>query len=141
MTRVADIMSTTLQVVRAQDTLQHAARYMKQLNVGSLPVCEGTQLLGIVTDRDITVRGTAQGLNPAEARVSDVMTRGVETCAADDDAETALQVMGRAQVRRLPVVDAKRNLVGLVSLGDLSTHQARGTDEALREISTPSAAQ
>lgn len=135
---VSEIMTTDVRMIGPQETLQLAAQLMDQLDVGALPVCEGRRLLGMVTDRDITVRGTAAGLPPAEARVSDVMTAGTEWCTEDQDTEEVMRVMGEAQVRRLPVINAEREVVGIVSLGDLATKQPGHVDRAVREISTPS---
>jgi len=135
---VSEIMTTDVQMVGPQESLQHAAQLMDQLNVGALPVCDGRRLLGMVTDRDITVRGTAAGLAPEQACVSDVMTVGTEWCTEDQDTEEVMRVMGEAQVRRLPVINADREVVGIVSLGDLATKQPGHIDGAVREISTPS---
>jgi CBS domain-containing protein len=135
---VSEIMTTDVQMIGPQETLQHAAQLMDQLDVGALPVCDGLRLLGMVTDRDITVRGTAAGLAPAEALVCDVMTGGTEWCTEDQDTEEVMRVMGEAQVRRLPVINAEREVVGIVSLGDLATRQPGHVDRAVREISTPS---
>ena len=134
---VSEIMSTDVQVIGPQETLQLAAQLMDQLDVGSLPVCDGRRLLGMVTDRDITVRGTAAGLAPDEACVSDVMTTGTEWCTEDQDTEEVMRQMGQAQVRRLPVVNVERELVGIVSLGDLATRQPGHIDQAVRQISEP----
>lgn len=135
---VSEIMTTDVQMVGPQESLQHAAQLMDQLNVGALPVCDGRRLLGMVTDRDITVRGTAAGLAPGEGCVSDVMTVGTEWCTEDQDTEEVMRVMGEAQVRRLPVINAEREVVGIVSLGDLATKQPGHIDDTVREISTPS---
>ena len=140
MTTIADIMTTDVQVVRPEDTLQRAAQLMEQLNVGSLPVCDGKHLLGMVTDRDITIRGTAMNLAPDHARVSAVMTSALEFCTDDQDAQEVLLLMGKAQVRRLPVINVDRQLVGIVSIGDLATRQPGPVDEAMSAISTPSEA-
>lgn len=138
MTTVSEIMTTDVQLVGPETTLQHAAQLMDQLNVGSLPVCAGTRLLGMVTDRDITVRGTAAGLEPAKACVSDVMSEGVYWCTEDQDTEEVMRTMGLEQVRRLPVINVDRKLVGIVSIGDIATKAPGPVDEAVREISTPS---
>lgn len=138
MPNVSEIMTTDVQVIGPQESLQRAAQMMDQLNVGSLPVCDGRHLLGMVTDRDITVRGTAAGLAPQSACVSDVMTEGTEWCTEDQDTEEVMRVMGDSQVRRLPVINVDRELVGIVSLGDMATRQAGHVDKAVREISTPS---
>jgi len=135
---VAEIMTRDVQVIGPQETLQLAAQLMDQLDVGALPVCDGRRLLGMVTDRDITVRGTAAGLAPGAACVSDVMTTGTEWCTEDQDTEEVMRQMGQAQVRRLPVIDVDRRLVGIVSLGDLATRQSGHVDRAVREISEPS---
>lgn len=137
MPNVAEIMTTDVQVIGPQETLQLAAQLMDRLDVGSLPVCDGRRLLGMVTDRDITVRGTAAGLAPDEACVSDVMSTGTEWCTEDQDTEEVLRQMGYAQVRRLPVINVDRELVGIVSIGDLATKQPGPVDQAVREISEP----
>jgi CBS domain-containing protein len=138
MSKIADIMSTDVRTVQPQDSLRRAAQCMQELDVGALPVCDGERLLGMVTDRDIAVRAIADGLNPDEACVSDIMTPDVAFCTADQDAEEAKRLMGARQVRRLPVIDDSRRLVGIVSLGDLATRQTGHIDRAVREISEPS---
>jgi CBS domain-containing protein len=135
---VSDIMTTEVQVVGPKETLQRAAQLMDELNVGSLPVCSGGRLLGMVTDRDITVRGTAAGFAPTEVCVSEVMTAEMEWCTDDQDVQDVLRQMAMAQVRRLPVVNDDRQLVGIVSLGDIATKGPVNVDEAVRDISTPS---
>ena len=140
MSKIADIMSTDVRTVQPQDSLRRAAQCMQELDVGALPVCDGERLLGMITDRDIAVRAIADGLNPDEACVSDIMTPDVAFCTADQDAEEAKRLMGARQVRRLPVIDDSRRLVGIVSLGDLATRQTGHIDRAVREISEPSRA-
>jgi len=105
------------------------------MNIGSLPVCDGDAMVGVVTDRDITVRGVASGMVPQEARVSTVMTADVRWCSESDSVQQAMDLMGEAQVRRLAVLDDNRKIVGVVSLGDLATRQSAHTDATLREIS------
>jgi CBS domain-containing protein len=138
MTKIADIMSTDVQTLQPQESLRRAAQCMRTLDVGALPVCDGERLLGMLTDRDITVRAIADGLNPDQACVSDIMSPDVECCSADQDVEEAKQLMGDRQIRRLPVIDANRRLVGIVSLGDLALRQSGHIDRAVREISRPS---
>lgn len=138
MSTIAEIMTTEVQVVGPDDTLQRAAQLMDQLNVGSLPVCDGKHLLGMVTDRDITIRGTAMNLAPDRAQVSAVMTREVEFCTDDQDPQEVLLLMGKAQVRRLPVINVERQLVGIIAIGDLATKQPGPVDAAVSAISTPS---
>jgi len=135
MTKVGEIMTRSVAVVQQDDSLQHAAQKMKTLNVGSLPVCDGDAMVGVVTDRDITVRGVAAGMVPQESRVSDVMTGEVHWCSESDSVQQAMEQMGEAQVRRLAVLDENRKIVGVVSLGDLATRQSAHTDATLREIS------
>jgi CBS domain-containing protein len=135
MSKVGEIMTRSVAVVQQDDTLQQAAQKMKSLNIGSLPVCDGDAMVGVVTDRDITVRGVAAGMVPQEALVSEVMTADVRWCSANDSVQQAMDLMGEAQVRRLAVLDENRKIVGVVSLGDLATRQNAHTDATLREIS------
>ncbi len=137
MNRIADIMTRSVAVVGRDETLQAAARRMKEMDVGALPVTDGKALVGMVTDRDITVRGVAEGMVVQESLVSDVMTEEVRWCSESDSVETVMAQMGEQQVRRLAVLDAAHEIVGIVALGDLATRQSAHTDEALREISTP----
>ena len=137
MTTIADIMTRSIATVQRDETLQAAARRMQEMDVGSLPVLDGKAVAGIVTDRDIAVRGVAAGMIPQESLVADVMTAELRFCRADDTVEQAMAEMGDLQVRRLPVLDAKNEIVGIVSLGDLATRHSAHTDETLREISTP----
>ena len=138
MPNVSEIMTTDVQVIGPEQSLHRAAQLMDQLNVGSLPVSDGKRLLGMVTDRDITIRGTAAGLAPDTACVSDVMTVGAHTCTPDQDIEAVMRMMGEDQVRRLPVLNAAGDLVGIVSLGDVATRQTARVDRTVREISAPS---
>jgi len=135
MPTVSEIMSTSVQVIEPDETLQRAAQIMQDLDVGALPVCNGKRLLGMVTDRDITIRGVAAGMTPANACVSDVMTEHAEWCTEDQDTEEVMRLMGQAQVRRLPVINADKELVGIVSIGDLALRQSGHIDRTVREIS------
>jgi CBS domain-containing protein len=135
MATINDIMTREVSTIQLSDPVQTAAQRMRDLDVGVLPVCDGDTLVGMVTDRDIAVRGVAAGLNPADALVADVMTDEVQSCKATDSADAAMKQMGDAQVRRLAVLDAKRKIVGIVTLGDLATRQSAPTNAALREIS------
>ncbi len=137
MTRIGDIMTRDVELIQRDDTIQHAAQRMRAIDVGALPVADGKALAGMVTDRDITVRGVAEGMVPQEALVSDVMTADVRCCAEDDSVESVIEQMGTDQVRRLAVLNAAREIVGIVALGDLATRQSQHTDEVLREISSP----
>jgi CBS domain-containing protein len=137
--RIAEVMTGDVAVVRPQDSVRYAAQRMDELNIGSLPVCDGKRLVGVITDRDITVRVTAAGLDPEDTEVVNAMSQDVRWCWADDDVEEVSELMGEAQIRRVPVINADEQLVGMVSLGDLSTKHAPGAAETLEEVSTPSA--
>ncbi len=138
MSRVTEFMTRNAITVAPQDSVQHAAQLMDEFNVGSLPVCEGGRLLGMLTDRDITVRATAAGLSSALTPVDLVMSDRVRTCGPEDSVARALELMASIQIRRLPVVDAGGALLGMVSLGDFAARQSGGVQEALCGISTPS---
>jgi CBS domain-containing protein len=137
MTRVAEIMTRSIATVRRDETLQAAALRMREMDVGALPVLDGKALAGMVTDRDIAVRGVAAGMIPQESLVSDVMTEEIRYCRVDDTVAQVMTQMGEDKVRRLAVLDADNEVVGIVALGDIATRQSAHTDETLREISTP----
>jgi CBS domain-containing protein len=137
MPRISELMTREVEVITPDESLQRAAQLMDDLNVGALPVCDGNRLVGMVTDRDITVRATAIGLDPNETEVSAVMTEETRWCRQDQSADEVLQLMGEAQIRRLPVLDDNERVVGIVSLGDLAASGSDLTDEALRRISAP----
>ena len=100
MVKVSEIMSPNPQVVGPEDTLQRAARMMQELDVGALPVCNGKQVLGMLTDRDIAIRGVAAGLKPDTACVSDIMTRDVKCVSDTQDSDEVMRMMGDSQIRR-----------------------------------------
>lgn len=137
MPNVSDIMTTDVQVIAPEKSLRDAARLMQTLEVGALPVCAGERLLGMLTDRDITVRGLAMDLDPDSTAVSDVMSTDLHFCTEEQDAEEVMRMMGDKQIRRVPVIDVDRNLVGIVSLGDLALRQPGHIDKTVREISEP----
>jgi CBS domain-containing protein len=135
--KIRDVMSKDVQVARPEDTLQNVAGRMAAGDFGFIPVADGDRLIGALTDRDIVVRAVASGAGP-EARVLDVVSRDALVVRADDDLKVALDLMSSRQIRRLPVVDRDGRLVGVVSLGDLSTRvKERYAGEALEEISRP----
>jgi CBS domain-containing protein len=131
-------MTRGVQVVAPSVTLQRAAQLMDELNVGALPVCENKELVGMITDRDITVRATAAGLDPASHSVSEVMTEQTRWCTEEQGTEEVMKQMGDVQIRRLPVLDANHAVVGIVSLGDMAIRQSEHTDSVLRDVSWPS---
>jgi CBS domain-containing protein/sporulation protein YlmC with PRC-barrel domain len=141
--QVKDIMTRQVEVVHPEGTLWEAAQKMAALDVGMLPVCSGDQLVGMLTDRDITVRATAEGRDPKATRVHEVMTPEVVYVFEDDDVSDAARIMIEQQIRRLVVLDRSKQLVGIISLGDLAVHtgdtqQAGQTLEGVSEPSEPS---
>lgn len=139
MQTISEVMTRDVRSISPEETVRRAAQLMDELNVGALPVCDGDKLVGMITDRDITVRSTAAGQAPEKTRVGDVMSTDVRTCYASQSVDEVLGEMGDVQIRRVPVVDqASHSLVGIVSLGDFATRNAGPTDKALEEISAPS---
>jgi len=138
MTHIAALMTRDPVTIAPHESVQRAAQLMDELNVGALPVCRGKQLLGIVTDRDITVRATAAGLDPVHTEVDLVMSDRVRCCTTRHTAAEVLQQMSAVQIRRLPVLDDADELVGMVSLGDIAAREPAGVGDTLRRISTPS---
>ena len=139
MQTIQDVMTRDVQRISPEDSVRKAAQMMDEFNIGSIPVVDGQKLVGMITDRDITVRSTAAGHAPETTRVGDVMSTDVRTCNATQSVEEVLAEMGDVQIRRVPVVDqSSHSLVGIVSLGDMATKQSKGTQQALQEISSPS---
>jgi len=138
--RVSDIMTRTVECVSPEDTIQAAARKMKDLDVGPLPVCgDNDRLVGMITDRDITIRATAEGLDPKSTRVGDVMSEQILYCFDDQDVREAARNMQEQQVRRLVVLNRDKRLVGIIALGDIAT-ETPDTDQAgrvLEQVSEP----
>ena len=135
--KIRDVMSKDVQVARPGDTIQDVAARMAAGDFGFIPVADGDRLVGTLTDRDIAVRAVAKGLS-SSALVSDVMTATVVTALDSADLKTALDAMGGGKIRRLPVVDKHERLVGVVSLGDLSTRvKEKYAGETLETISQP----
>ena len=118
--QLRDVMTRDVGMVRPENTVVEAARKMKDLNVGPIPVCDDNEILGMVTDRDIATRAIAEGRDPAHTPVRDVMTPEVLYCFEDQDVSEAAQLMQQRQVRRLLVLNRKREVTGIVSLGDLA---------------------
>ncbi len=138
--QVKDVMTRGAQCVRPANSLQEAARKMKDLDVGPLPVCgDGDRRVGMITDRDITVRATADGCDPKATTVKDVMTPDVVYCFEDQDVGDAARLMRDNQVRRLVVLNRDKRLVGIVSLGDLAveTGDEKLAGETLEHVSLP----
>jgi CBS domain-containing protein len=137
--RIGELMTQGLETIEAEATLRAAAERMRSYGIGALPVMDGGQLVGMVTDRDITVRATAAGKDPNRTRVREAMTHAVITCDADAPLTEAEHLMEEKAVRRLVVLDAYKKPVGLISLDDLATvpGEARHAGEVLRELNTP----
>jgi CBS domain-containing protein len=135
--KVSDAMTPEVQLCTPDDTLKDAAEAMMALDVGLLPVTDNDRLVGMITDRDIAVRGVARGRGP-EASVREVMTQDVKYCFEDQDLDEVTQNMGEIQVRRLPVVNRDKQLVGIIALGDIARSKpGDGTARALHQISQP----
>jgi CBS domain-containing protein len=118
--QLKEIMTPNVEVVRPDASLQEAAELMMRRDVGPLPVCDGERLVGMLTDRDIIVRATAHGRDPKTTQVQEVMSPGVIYCFEDQDVEDAADLMEEHQIRRVVVLNRDKQLVGIVSLGDLA---------------------
>jgi CBS domain-containing protein/sporulation protein YlmC with PRC-barrel domain len=138
--QIKDVMTRNVEVIHPEATLREAAQKMAALDVGPLPVCSGDQLVGMLTDRDITVRATAEGRDPKTTKVHDVMTPEIVYAFEDDDVSEAARIMAEEQVRRLVVLNQSKQLVGIISLGDLAVHtgDVRQAGETLEGVSEPS---
>ncbi len=137
--KVAEVMTRSVDVAHADARLLEAAERMRQLDSGVLPVVDGDRLVGMVTDRDITVRATAEGRDPVTTKVSEVMTPEVVFTYDDEDVKDAAKLMQERQVRRLVVLDREKKLVGIVSLGDLAVDikDDKMKSQVLEEVSKP----
>lgn len=134
--RVSDAMTRDVCIARPDQTIEDAARMMLAVDTGLLPVGDEDRLLGMITDRDIAVRAVAEGLGPTTT-VEEIMTPEVKYCFADEDTAHVARNMGDQQLRRLPVVDRNKRLVGILSLADVAQHEADGrrVGKAYRDIS------
>lgn len=140
MTTVAEVMTRGVRTMKPQDTVVQAAQAMDELNVGVIPVCDGERLVGMVTDRDIVVRGVAQDCELKSTKLADVMSANVRCAKEGDDVDRVLSEMAEAQIRRLPVVDDHQRLVGIVSLGDIAAKDPDDEGDvamSLGDISSP----
>ena len=135
--QVNEIMTREVQLVSPEDSLQTAAQVMAVYDFGMVPVGQDDRLVGMLTDRDITTRAVARGLNPAQCRVGEVMSPEVIYVFDDESLEDAARNMSELQIRRLPVLNRDKRLVGIVSLGDLAVTRPAPAAEALSEISQP----
>ncbi len=140
MTTVAEVMTRDVRTMTPNDSVVEAAKCMDELNVGVIPVCDGDKLVGMVTDRDIVVRGVAQRGELGSMKLANVMSAHVRCAREDEDVDKVLSDMAQAQIRRMPVVDGGQRLVGIVTLGDIAAKNPE--DEAdvatsLGDISSP----
>jgi CBS domain-containing protein len=135
--KVSEAMTKDVHVANPEETIQQAARTMASLDAGVLPVGEKDHMIGMITDRDIAIRGIAQGKGP-DTKVRDVMSEDVKYCFDDQDIKEVTRNMADIQVRRLPVLNRDKRLVGILSLGDIATSRAgKGAGNALQGISRP----
>lgn len=135
--KVRDVMTRDVEVARPDDTIQQVARRMSELDTGVMPVCDGRKVQGVITDRDIVLRIVAEA-GDINAPVSQYMTEGVEYAFDDDALDKVTERMGDQQIRRMIVVDRNKDLVGIVSIGDIARDgKAKAVGRALGEISEP----
>lgn len=135
MQKISDIMTKDVRYCIAEDNIYEAAVKMKSLDCGAIPICSNEQLIGMITDRDIVIRGVAEK-RPNSTKVTDLMSSDLITCSPDTSVEEAAQLMAKHQIRRLPVVEGSK-LVGICALGDLAIRQQydQSAEKALSEIS------
>lgn len=138
--KLKEVETPNPEVISPEADLHEAARCMKRLDVGMLPVCDGERLVGMITDRDIAIRAVAEGCDPNKTRVREIMTPRVVYCFEDQEIREAAQIMEEKQIRRLPVLNRNKRLVGIVSLGDLAvrTQDEELAGEILERVSEPS---
>jgi CBS domain-containing protein len=137
--KLSEIMTREVIVIQSDDSLQSAARKMRDLNIGFLPVCDGDDLLGVISDRDITIRALADGMDVNIMLGRDLMTTPAIYCFEDQDVDEAAKIMAENQIRRLVVLSREdKRMVGVVSLGDLARNQTTArSGQVLRKVSEP----
>jgi CBS domain-containing protein len=135
--RVNEAMSRDVRVANPQQRISEAAKMMAEIDAGALPVGENDRLVGMITDRDIAIRAVAEGKGP-DTPVRDIMTRDIKYCFEDEELDHVSRNMAEIQVKRLPVVDREKRLVGILALGDIAGHEdAQVTGEAVEGITRP----
>ncbi len=137
--KLKQIMTNNVATIHPDDTLQTAARIMRDRDVGFLPVYEGNELIGVLSDRDIVIRAAAEGMDPKVMLIRPLVTTPVVSCFEDQSIDDAARLMDKNQVRRLVILDRKtKQAVGVVSLGDLATHAGeKMSGEVLQHVSEP----
>lgn len=133
---ISDVMSNNVTIADPKQSIQDAAKTMAELDAGSLPVGEGEQLVGMITDRDIAIRAVASGMS-LDTTIDKIMTHEVKYCFEDDELEQIAANMAENKLRRLPVVNKQKRLVGIVSLGDISHALGAQCGLALADITMP----
>ncbi|NLZ47877.1 MAG: CBS domain-containing protein [Clostridiales bacterium] len=136
--KVRDVMTRDVACVDVNDNVERAAQLMNEYNVGSVPVCENGKVVGIITDRDITLRSVAKGAESCSQTVREIMSSNPVCGSPDQDVHDAARIMSERQIRRLPIVENGR-LVGMISLGDIAVEPTLkdNAEEALKSISEP----
>lgn len=137
--QLKEVMTPGVEVISPEASIREAAEKMRHLDIGPLPVCDGDRLVGMLTDRDITVRAVAAGRDPRMTHVRDIMTPDVVYGFEDQDVGDAVRLMEQYQIRRLPVLNRSQHLVGMVALGDLAVHAGTRpvAAEVLEQVSEP----
>jgi CBS domain-containing protein len=134
--KVRDVMHSGAEWVGPDTLIWEVAKIMRDKDIGAIPVGENDRLVGMITDRDITCRVLAEGLDVKRLKAGDIMSRGIFYCRADEDVDDAIHIMEKKQVRRLPVINDKKRMVGMLSLGDISHKVPRSlAGEALEAVS------
>ena len=134
--KVRDLMTTNVKWANQDQSIEEVARLLSTSDIGSVPVCQGEQVLGIITDRDIIVRAIAQGKDPKTTKCSEIMSKNIKTVTGDTDVHQASDLMAENQIRRLPVVENNR-LIGFLAIGDIAVESIHVNEagEALSDIS------
>jgi CBS domain-containing protein len=134
--QVSELMTRDVRIASPDDRLEIAAKMMAEIDSGVLPVGENDRLVGMITDRDIAIRAVATGMGP-DTKVREIMSKEVKYCFEDEDLDDVTDKMGELQVRRLPVLNREKRLIGILSLGDVAVGHAADASEALKGISEP----
>lgn len=133
--RVHEVMTAGIRIAEPNEALAHAARKMRSQNIGALPVIEDRKLIGMLTDRDIAIRAVGANLDPASVQVRDIMSEDCYWCSENETLEDAVRIMEQNKVRRLPVMNNKHEIVGMLSLEDVALHApASLTGEVLKAV-------